>query len=56
MDEIVGNDAPTDPFVEAIGAVVETTIELMFVFEDIDASFDTSLETATAFEARLLFM
>ena len=56
MGEVVGNDAPTDPFIEAIVTVVETTTELMFVFEHTDAAFDARLEAATAFEPRLLFM
>jgi hypothetical protein len=54
--EVVGHDAPTDPLVEALFAVVETASEWMLAFEDADAPFDAGMEAATALELRLLFV
>jgi hypothetical protein len=53
--QVVGNDAPADPFIKASIAMVKATVELMLAFEDADAAFDAGMEAATAFEPRLLF-
>src|SRR4051794_20977362 len=56
MGEVVGDNTPTNPFIEAILAMIETAVELMFAFQDTNAPFDTGMEMATACEPSLLFM
>ena len=51
--QIVGDHAPADPTLEAIFAVIETTIEIIAAFEHQDATFDTGMPLARSAEPGL---
>jgi hypothetical protein len=53
---IVGDDAPTDPALETIFTMIETSVEIVATFEDRDATFDPGMPFTSFAEPRLLLV
>jgi hypothetical protein len=53
--QVGDDDAPTNPALETIQAVIGTVRQLHRTSNDTDATFDTVPEALTLFEPRLLF-
>ena len=56
LGEIIGNDAPADPTVEALFAMIATAVETVLAFEHTDTAFNPNMEAASTPEPRLGFV
>ena len=53
--QIIGDNAPTNPFIEASFAMIETTIQVETAFEDTDPPFDIIMPLSAQLEPTLIF-